>query len=238
MKTFARSFAAFAAFAGLVAGSIGVEAAQVHVRPVNVQVMAPAAASRLTLKNLGRAPITAQVRVFRWIQKDGRDQLLPTREVVASPPLLRLRPGRENVVRIVRTVKRAVRGEESYRLIVDEIPDRRKVKQGVVFAVRYSIPVFFTARNAKPPKLSWQAQKKGRRLIIRVRNLGDKHARLSDMTISAAGGGVIARMKGLAGYVLGKSSMAWVVSARRIPATLVIRGKRQNGPFTAKVRVR
>lgn len=238
MKTFARSFAAFAAFAGLAAGSIGVEAAQVHVRPVNVQVMAPAAASRLTLKNMGREPITAQVRVFRWIQKDGRDQLLPTREVVTSPPLLRLRPGRENVVRIVRTVKRAVRGEESYRLIVDEIPDRRKVKQGVVFAVRYSIPVFFTARNAKPPKLSWDAQRKGRRLIIRARNLGDKHARLSDMTISAAGGGVIARMKGLAGYVLGKSSKAWVVSARRIPATLVIRGKRQNGPFTTKVRVR
>ncbi len=238
MRTFTRSFAIFAIFAGVTDGIINVEAAQIHVRPVTVQVMAPNAASRLTLKNLGHDAITAQVRVFRWIQKNGRDQLLPTREVVASPPLLRLRPGRENVVRIVRTTKRAVRGEESYRLIVDEIPDRRKVKNGVVFAVRYSIPVFFSARNATPPRISWEAQRKGRRIVIRARNQGDRNARLSDMTISTGTGGVIARLKGLAGYVLGRSTKAWIVSARKVSGTLVIRGKRQNEPFTAKVRVR
>jgi fimbrial chaperone protein len=216
----------------------GAQAAQVHVRPVILDIQAPAMTGNLTFRNLGKDRVTAQVRVFRWTQRKGRDVLEPTREVVASPPMLRLSPRRENVVRVVRTKKSAVRGEEAYRVIVDEIPDRRKQQGGVVFAVRYSIPVFFRAQNATPPRLRWLAKRRGGRLIIAATNSGDRHARLTDLRVSTTGGQTLKTFRGLAGYVLGHSTRAWIVPAKSAVSAVIIRGKGPNGAFRQKVRVR
>ena len=214
-------------------------AAQLLVRPVNIQLKAPAATSKLVLTNRGRTPITAQVRLFRWTQKNGRDVLERTRMVVASPPLLKMRPGREYIVRIVRLAKIPVRGEEAYRLLVDEIPQKKLKGSGVVFALRYSIPVFFQQPGATPPKVSWQAFSRKGRLILRATNAGQLHERIVGLKLTLPGGRTKTLYPGLAGYVLGNSVRQWVarVSIRK-GATLTIRGQGINGPFTAKVRVR
>ncbi len=212
--------------------------AQVHVRPVILDIQAPAMTGNLTFRNLGNEKVTAQVRVFRWVQRQGRDVLEPTREVVASPPMLRLMPKRENVVRVVRTKKSNVRGEEAYRVIVDEIPDRRKKKGGVVFAVRYSIPVFFHAPGATPPKLSWAARRMKGRLVIAASNTGDRHARLADLAVLNAAGKPLKTFPGLAGYVLGHATRAWVVPIKGSVSTVIIKGKGPNGTFRQKIRVR
>ena len=216
-----------------------VQASQLHVRPVTIELKAPAAASKLVLTNRGRSPISAQVRLFRWTQKNGRDVLERTRMVVASPPLLKMRPGREYIVRIVRLAKTPVRGEEAYRLLVDEIPQKRLKGSGVVFALRYSIPVFFQQPGATPPKVSWQAFSRKGRLILRARNSGQLHERIAGLKVTLPGGRTRTLYPGLAGYVLGNSVRQWVA---RVPvrkgATLTIRGQGTNGPFTAKIRVR
>ncbi len=214
------------------------QAAQVHVRPVILDIQAPAMTGNLTFRNLGNEKVTAQVRVFRWVQRKGRDVLEPTRAVVASPPMLRLMLQRENVVRVVRTQKSRVHGEEAYRVIVDEIPDRRKKTGGVVFAVRYSIPVFFHTPEATPPKLSWAARRMKGRLVIAATNAGDRHARLADLAVLNAAGQPLKTFPGLAGYVLGHATRAWVVPVRGAVNTVIIRGKGPNGTFRQKIRVR
>ena len=45
--------------------------------------------------------MTVQVRVFRSIPAGNGFRLEETRDVVASPPMTTLRPGAENIVRIV-----------------------------------------------------------------------------------------------------------------------------------------
>ncbi len=226
------------ALAGLANGPTA-QAAQLHVRPVIIELKAPAAASKLVLTNRGRTPITAQVRLFRWTQKNGRDVLERTRMVVASPPLLKMRPGRDYIVRIVRLAKIPVQGEETYRLLVDEIPEKKLKGSGVVFALRYSIPVFFQQPGATPPRISWQAFSRKGRLILRASNAGQLHERISGLKLTLPGGRTKTLYPGLAGYVLGKSVRQWVakVSVRK-GATLTIRGQGNNGPFAAKVRVR
>ncbi len=216
------------------------QAAMLHVRPVLVELPAPASASTLTLSNRGKELAVAQVRVFRWTQVKGRDVLSPTRDVVASPPLLRMAPGRDNVVRIVRVSKRPVKGEESYRLIVDQIPEKKHRKgAGVVFAVRYSIPVFFYERGAPGPKLSWKAVKRGRELILTARNDGVRHERVSGLKIISAQGKTQVLNKGLAGYVLGGASRTWKQRLRiRLKGAVTIKGQGTNGPIKAKARVR
>ena len=104
------------------------EAASLRVAPTTISLVAPDAASVLSLRNDDKRPINVQIRVFRWTQVDGVDRLEPARDVVASPPAARLAGGAATTVRIVRVSKAPVSGEESYRLLVDELPDPSRVR--------------------------------------------------------------------------------------------------------------
>jgi fimbrial chaperone protein len=129
-------------------------AASLQVAPVLVEVPAPGATATLKLRNEGSQPLDAQIRVFQWTQVDGADVLTPTNDVAASPPVANLRPNTDYTVRIVRTKKEPVAKEEAYRLLIDELPQATPgTASGVNIALRYSIPVFFTAQVGAPPKL-------------------------------------------------------------------------------------
>jgi P pilus assembly chaperone PapD len=78
--------------------------------------------ARLTLRNDEDTEVTVQTRVLRWSQNAGKETLEPTPDVVASPPAVTLAPGADYVVRVVRVSKQPVHGEESYRVIVDQLP--------------------------------------------------------------------------------------------------------------------
>ncbi len=228
-----------AAAATLALGMGAAHAAGLQVKPVGIELQAPAAASKLVLTNKSRKPITAQVRIFRWKQKNGRDVLERTRMVVASPPLLKMRPRREYIVRVVRLSKTPVAGEESYRLLVDEVPQRKRRQTGVIFALRYSIPVFFVQPGATPPKVSWRARVRNGRLVLMANNAGQRHEKISKLRVVLPGGRVKTLFPGLAGYVLGKSARQWQTPLKvRKGATITIKGQGINGPFAAKARVR
>ena len=102
------------------------DATQLRVEPVLLELNAPAAAGILTLRNDGDVAVTVQTRVYRWSQAAGRESLDPTTNVVASPPIVTLAPKADYTVRIVRTLNQPVHGEESYRILVDQLPDGRQ----------------------------------------------------------------------------------------------------------------
>lgn len=121
------------------------EGAALRVAPVGFNLTGGTAASTLRIWNEDKRPIAVQVRVFRWFKVDGKERLEPTRDVVASPPITTLKPGTENLVRIVRVKKAPTEGREAYRLVVDQLPDAdRKGTGQVEIVVRHSIPVFFS----------------------------------------------------------------------------------------------
>src|SRR6266481_5415488 len=105
--------------------SKGIRGASLQVVPVSIEVPAPGATATLKLRNEGPAPINAQIRVFRWSQANGEEKLEPTDDVVASPPMASLAPKADYVVRLVRVTKRPLSEGESYRLLVDELPDAK-----------------------------------------------------------------------------------------------------------------
>jgi fimbrial chaperone protein len=215
-------------------------ASSLQVAPVNIEVPAPGAASTITLKNSGKGSVNAQVRVFKWTQVDGKDQLVPTKEVVASPPAVKLGPGKSSVVRIVRRSKTPASTEESYRLVVDEVPKAPSVAQaGVGFAMRYSVPVFFSAPDQETD-LSWTARIAGGQLRIVAENGGGRRIRLADLKV-VKGGKSVSVGQGLAGYVLGESSHVWLVKGGAKLAgpgsTIKIIAKSDNGPIEATAKV-
>ncbi len=156
----------------------------------------------------------AQIRIFRWTQVNGADSLTPTDDVAASPPAVSLRPSTDYTVRVVRTTKEPVAKEESYRLLIDELPGPASgAAASVSIALRYSIPVFFTVPGpAAAPKLSFELQRTNKPVIV-VSNAGDRRVRLAKLKFTD-GKGVVANFgDGLAGYVLGHSSRNFEVPA-------------------------
>lgn len=201
-----RSFYAAAALLAILSGGAAY-AASLSVAPAKLDLVAPAATATLTLRNDDTHPITVQIRVFRWQQAGGMDRLEPTDDVVASPPMTVLPPQADYTVRIVRVSKVPVAGEESYRLLIDELPDRsRQIPGAVTFVLRYSLPVFFASPNVAQPHLFWAVQAQGKAVVVIAKNAGGRHLRIADLTLTDARG-TLADLSGLVGYVLPGSSM-------------------------------
>ncbi len=175
-----------------------------------LELNAPAAAGSLTLRNDENADVVVQTRVMRWSQADGKESLEPTTDVVASPPTVKLTPGADYVVRVVRVSKRPIRGEESYRVIVDQLPNvRSQQTRAINLLIRHSIPVFFRNPQLSVSSVAWSLGYEGDKLIVVASNSGDERLRVASLRLRDASGATINFGSGLVGYALGKSSMRW-----------------------------
>lgn len=221
----------------LVSAAAG-EASSLRVSPALLEVRAPAGATVLTLRNDDTRPFHAQVRVFRWTRNAGAERLEPTTGVVASPPILRLAPGTEQVVRIVRVSKASVAAEESYRVVIDELPDPARRKAGTVnFVLRYSVPVFFTTVNAAPAAVTWSSKSAGGALMMTATNTGGTRLRVANLKVIDATGAIVSRRDGLVGYVLPRSFITWQLPGTPLPAGgIKVVADSELGPINAAIR--
>ena len=238
MRPLTLTIALFAATLQLAATA---EATSLRVAPVLLDVSAPTAASTIRVWNGASRPINVQIRVFRWTQVNGEDAYVQTKAVVASPPITALAPGGENLIRIVRTSTEPIRDEESYRLVVDELPDPSRRQDGtVVLVVRHSIPVFFVDPQAAAARPAWSARRQGAGYVVTVQNAGAKRLRISNLALASGGKG-IGRRNGLVGYVLGNSSASWFVPgsgrARARGNSVTISADSEAGRFDATARL-
>jgi fimbrial chaperone protein len=239
MRMTARAALFSLAVAALAASA---HAASLQVTPTTVEVVAPGAAATIKLRNDDARPITAQVRVFRWSVVDGKEKLDPTDAVVVSPPVVSLSPKRDYVVRVVRTSREPVAGEESYRLLVDELPDPQRIKAGAVnLLLRYSLPVFFGAPDRGDAKVTWRVERKGGQLWVSAQNLGERRIRVSGLGLKNANGETISFGDGLNGYVLARSTMRWAapkeVQGFGAGGTALISAQSDLGRINASARV-
>jgi len=212
-------------------------AASLQVAPILLEVTSPGAATTVTLRNTGAAPIATQIRVFRWIQEGGKEKLEPTANVVASPPASELRPGQDYVVRVVRLTQNPVAGEEAYRILIDELPEVSHRPRTINFVVRHALPLFFDALGSSAPEVGWRVTQKGRAVSLTATNTGDRRIRLASVRIG--GGAKTASFgPGLAGYALGHSAMSWTAAASgsglQPGAKVSITGQTEEGPFDAQ----
>ena len=166
-------------------------ASSLQIMPINIEVPAPGAASTVTLTNQGGDLLNAQIRIFKWVQLNGQDELVPTRDVVVSPPAVKLQPGKKSVIRVVRIGKTPAATEETYRLIIDELPKPVKAGQaGVGFSVRHSIPVFFS-KTGEDVDRSWQASVSKGQFILKAGNAGGRRVHYRDLARTLPWGSTI-----------------------------------------------
>ncbi|HUH39418.1 MAG TPA: fimbria/pilus periplasmic chaperone, partial [Castellaniella sp.] len=162
-------------------------------------------ADEIWLRNTSDEIVHAQVRVYHWSQDQGEDVLTPEQSMVASPPMVQIEPGQQQLVRVVRIGPLATPAatERAYRLLIDELPIQRDIKRaGLNFVFRYSVPVFVAGTTDAKPLLDWAVQQKGQKAWLRVANTGTGHAQLANVEFMPVGGKTVMAANGLAGYVL------------------------------------
>jgi fimbrial chaperone protein len=128
--------------AGLTMAAVpSAEAVGLRVSPVIIDMTARQPITTVKVWNDDRQPVGVQIRVFAWHRQGGKDVLQPTRDVVASPPQAMLAPGSQNVIRLARVSSRPLRGVETYRLLIDELPHAHQRPGTVAFLVRQALPI-------------------------------------------------------------------------------------------------
>ncbi len=202
---------------GAASSGFGAQAATVVLWPVNPTIAADQQASALWLENRGDTPVTLQVRAFGWTQAAGADRYDDQDEVVSSPPIATVAPGKRQLVRIIRRDGSAQKGERSYRLLIDQLPPPPAEKSDkepsahLSIQMRYSIPLFTYGEQANAEIASNLTARvtivDGRR-HVEIRNVGVKHARLVNLRL-VNGAQHFDVTTGLVGYVLPGATMRW-----------------------------
>ena len=208
-----RQHALILAVAALACAPSPGDAAALRVSPILIDGGEGANAT-ITLRNRDDRPLNAQVRVFRWSQHDGVEDLQPTDAVVASPPIVTVGPREDYVVRLQRTTGEQPVAEEAYRVVIDELPNPDRQRNGTVAVVlRYIVPAFFFPADATQPRLKWSLARRDGRVVLVAENGGDKRIQLTDLAVRTGGRSALVG-KGLAGYVLGHSAREWPLAAK------------------------
>lgn len=195
-------------------------ASGLQVAPVSLTLPPGEHGQALWLSNSGDVPLHAQVRVYRWQQRNGQESLEPTRDLVASPPMIEIDPGQTQLVRVVRPgAPPSGSDEAAYRLLINELPLERPEKSGVDFVMEYSLPVFLAPSAPTRDQLHWSLVRVAGGTKLRVSNAGNGHARLSALSVEG-GSGRREVADGLLGYVLPGATMEWDVPPEAAAALL------------------
>ena len=201
--------AAFAApvLAAWLISAESAAAASLDVNPVRIDIGSAGRPAELRLTNTGSTPLSVQVDAVQWSQdRDGIDELAPTDQLLAVPPLFTVPPGARQIVRIGFLGEPSDERERSFRLLVTEIAASPKPADGSALAMRMrlSIPAFVApVEGPAAPEIvlaGVASETAGHRLTLQ--NIGGAHARLQRIELLQRGQWLPLTETGLVRYLL------------------------------------
>ncbi|MDH0702374.1 molecular chaperone [Ectopseudomonas toyotomiensis] len=144
-------FACYLTLTTVLASLATQAASSILIWPINPLIEADRQKSAaLWLENRGQEAVDLQIRVLAWEQEEFEDRLTPQKQVVGSPPMATLQPGKRQLVRLVNLEPPSAGTLRTYRVLVDEVlpPQPRPSQLGVQFQMRYSVPLFVVGPGA------------------------------------------------------------------------------------------
>ncbi|WP_150291489.1 molecular chaperone [Sphingobium estronivorans] len=173
----------------LMAGTLPARAASLRILPVRIEMTAEKQFCALTIANDDANAATLQIRGFGWrADKAGQVQLDPDTGPMINPSIVTIPGGDSRLIRCSLPAKAGSR-EESYRLIIDELPTATAAPGTVRTLLRFSIPLF-RARSSALPLLSWSlGQDAGGQSKLVLVNQGDRHVQAGAVNLRSVDGG-------------------------------------------------
>ena len=214
MLTRALKQAACGLFFFVVCASVA-NAANLGVSPVRVTLSDSQKIGSLSVRNEGTQPITMQMEVLSWSQREGKAVFAATRELLANPPIFTIPAGSSQLVRVgLRRAPDAQR-ELTYRVILQELPPPPNPDlTGARMTLRISLPVFVSPEIEAKPVLLWQAVRTSQgALKISLSNNGNGHIQIKNFKLSLLDSAQPWVTLQSSDYVLAGQSRDWIVLA-------------------------
>ena len=180
----------------------------ITVNPVTISMTPGQMASTLTITNQSDNDATYQVRVFSWNQSSNLDELLPTNDLLVSPPIGTIAKNASQVVRIVLKAPPKNR-EATYRILLDQLPP--PAAPGTVrFALRLSIPIFAEPLARTNPHLDWTVERTDSDIyLVATNSEGTKHEKIRNIALTAASGIALQIDDNQSPYILAGATRRW-----------------------------
>ncbi len=225
MRRALRLICAAAAAIACSCGEPVLAAGGLSVSPVSLTFDAQGRAQALEVSNPGAEATQVQVRLFAWALVDGEDRLEPSADIGFSPPMFRLEPGANQVVRLI-SMKPAGEREAAYRLFVDQLPEEPEPGR-LQMPIRMALPLFVSGGDTKTApagnlvwRLSFDAA--AHRARLTAVNAGLRRVKVMELTY-LAGGEKRPIAPGLSGYVLAGAARDWSFDFSGPPQALDLR---------------
>lgn len=192
------------AAAALLPLAMGASAGEFSVSPVRIFMHGNERAIAVTVVNEGTEDLVMQSEIYSWQQKpNGEDALTPTEDLVLSPPIVKLPPKGRQVLRLARVGPPPAGQEQSFRMIVREVPEARATNKDakVQMALAFSLPIFITPTGATR-QLQCSVQRAAAQAAkVDCGNSGKAYAQIRGLTLASATGAVLATSD-VVGYLL------------------------------------
>lgn len=174
------------------------------VTPVRIFMTPHDRAIAVTVTNEGDDELVMQADIYTWKQKaDGTDDLQLSEDLILAPPILKI-PGKgRQVVRLAMLTPPTSPGQQTYRMILREIPEARQQEKKVQLqiALAFSLPVFITPPSAKRDLACSVSREAPDAVAARCENRGSAYAQPRELTLTAADGTKLAGLESAA-YIL------------------------------------
>ena len=211
----------------------GADAGSLGVSPIRVDLSAAAPTAAVTLENTGATPMVVQLQAMRWSAVDHRDHYEATQELLVTPPIVTIAPGRSQVVRLGIVGTPPTGREDAYRMFIEEVPPPPQAgNQTLQVSLRIGVPVFVQPPQSVQPALNWTIVDSGGVPALQVRNDGTAHSRLFDVKVRTddAAAEMPVRYDGL-GYLLpGQTRVLALPQGRTGSGPLIVSSRTEHGP--------
>lgn len=219
-------------------------AANFNVSPIRLEFAPDQRAIAVTLTNNEDRPVVVETRGFLWTQKDGKDVLTPTTDLVISPPLIEVGAKGTQVIRVGRRATVAAGPvEKTYRMtLLEVVPAEEAKKPGLHFNLRINMPIFIAprlprdARAEAKPEWSAVTTPTGE-LAINLSNAGNRRLQALSLAVEDSNGKPVASQDGMF-YVLAGQSRRVLLKPKALPApgsALTVKANIDAGDHVARV---
>jgi fimbrial chaperone protein len=211
----------------------GANAATLTISPVSVFFDSGVTSALLEVKNLGPHQATLQARIYGWSQSGNEDVLVPTSDIIMSPPIATILAGGSQTFRLLlRPGAKADTGRERhYRILLDEIPAASTGPARVGFAMRSSIPVFVMPPKPTSSSLVWRAARDGNgAVIVTATNATAAYDKIFELAVIHTDGSVHNGVtQGTNAYVLPHAQRNWAVPGENSVGSIRLNVTTRNG---------
>jgi len=129
------------------------------LQPSSLALAAKQPTGTVKLINSSSEAKVVRIKVMSYSQENGREQLSPSTRLIVHPDQLTLQPGAPQSVRVGMRMSGPLWDEETYRLVVTEVPQSANVGDAAAKAGTVSKPsVVFLPVSVLPPGRSLSAR--------------------------------------------------------------------------------